>query len=62
MYENGRSEPRLEQIRQIAMALSVSAGWLAFGETPDAARTLGSSNGDTLPISISVTISSRAKA
>lgn len=56
MYENGRSEPKLEQIKQIAMALNVSAGWLAFGETPDEAQTLGSSIGDTFPISISVTV------
>lgn len=57
MYENGRSEPKLEQIKQIARALGVSAGWLAFGEAPDVARRLGPSNGDTFPISISLTVS-----
>lgn len=32
MYEIGQAEPDLQKIEQIAKALGVSPGWLAFGE------------------------------
>ena len=52
MYETGKYEPRLKQIEQIAAALGVSPGWLAFG-TKDPADTAIDRISAVVPLSIS---------
>ncbi|HVU19475.1 MAG TPA: hypothetical protein VHE09_02015 [Rhizomicrobium sp.] len=56
MYEPGKTEPKLKQIEQIATAMGVSAGWLAFGETQagDNGKPFANS---AFPISINLVIS-----
>lgn len=49
MYETGKYEPRLKLIEQLATALEVSPGWLAFGNA--GSTTMGADT--TAPISIS---------
>jgi transcriptional regulator with XRE-family HTH domain len=52
MYETGKYEPKLWLIEQIAAALDVSAGWLAFG-TKDISSH-GNHAGSVVPLSISL--------
>jgi len=49
MYETGKYEPRLKLIEQIATALEVSPGWLAFGY----AGSITKGGATVTPISIS---------
>ncbi len=49
MYETGKYEPRLKLIEQIAAALKVSPGWLAFGNAAPATKAAAT----VAPLSIS---------
>jgi transcriptional regulator with XRE-family HTH domain len=40
MYESSKAEPNLGVVEEIAQALNISAGWLAFGEEVQAPATI----------------------